>query len=214
MSRKSKRKLLFRLKILAICGAAVFTVKGIDDLFADAGDGADRKEDVDRIIEVCEITTTDMTAETQPEEKEEIQETDAPEESQGMIGGVDWDSEDAYLLAKIAMAEAEGEDVEGKALVILVMLNRVWSNEFPNSIADVIFQEGQFSPVDNGRFDRVEPNRECYEALELIRMNQWDESQGALYFESEGKSSWHRNNLSFLFRHGNHYFYTDKELEE
>ena len=214
VSRKSRRKLLFGIKVLAICGAAVFTVKGIDNLFADAGGSTGKKEDVDRRIEVCEIITTDIAAETQPEEKEEIQETDAPEESQGMIGSMDWDSEDAYLLAKIAMAEAEGEDVEGKALVILVVLNRVWSDRFPDSIPEVIFQERQFSPVDNGRFDGVEPNRECYEALELIQLNKWDESQGALYFESEGESSWHRDNLHFLFQHGNHYFYTDKELAE
>ena len=214
MSRKSRRKLLFGIKVLAVCGAAVFTVKGIDNLYADAGDSTGKKEDADRKIEVCEINTTDIVAETQPEEKEEIQETDVPEESSGMIGSMDWDSEDAYLLAKIAMAEAEGEDVEGKALVILVVLNRVWSGKFPDSIPEVIFQDGQFSPVSNGRFDRVEPDSECYEALELIQLNKWDESQGALYFESDGKSNWHRNNLHFLFQHGNHYFYTDKELAE
>ena len=214
MSRKSRRKLLFGIKVLAVCGAAVFTVKGIDNLYADAGDSTGKKEDADRKIEVCEINTTDIVAETQPEEKEEIQETDVPEESSGMIGSMDWDSEDAYLLAKIAMAEAEGEDVEGKALVILVVLNRVWSGKFPDSIPEVIFQDGQFSPVSNGRFDRVEPDRDCYEALELIQLNKWDESQGALYFESDGKSNWHRNNLHFLFQHGNHYFYTDKELAE
>lgn len=212
MSRKSKRKLLFGLKVLAICGAAVFTVKGINNLFADAGDSASKDEDAYRIKEVYEIITTDIAAETQPEE--EVQETNAPEESQRMIGNMELDSKDAYLLAKIAMAEAEGEDVEGKALVILVVLNRVRSDKFPGSIPEVIFQERQFSPVGNGRFDRVEPNRECYEALELIQLNQWDESQGALYFESEGKTSWHRDNLHFLFQHGNHYFYTDKELAE
>lgn len=214
MSRKSKRKLLFGLKVLAICGAAVFTVKGIDSLYAVAGNDTGKKEDADRIIKAYEITTTDIAAEIQPEEGEEIQETDAPEENQGMVWSMDWDSEDAYLLAKIAMAEAESEDAEGKALVILVVLNRVWSDKFPDSIPEVIFQEGQFSPVGNGRFDRVEPDRECYEALELIQLNKWDESQGALYFESEGKSNWHRDNLHFLFQHGNHYFYTDKELAE
>lgn len=214
VSRKSRRKLLFGIKVLAICGAAVFTVKGIDNLFASARGSTGKKEDADRIIEVCEIITSDIATEMQPEEKEEIKEMDALEESQGMIWSMDWDSEDAYLLAKIAMAEAESEDVEGKALVILVVLNRVWSDKFPDSIPEVIFQERQFSPVGNGRFDRVEPNRKCYEALELIQLNKWDESQGALYFESEGESSWHKDNLRFLFQHGNHYFYTDRESAE
>ena len=56
------------------------------------------------------------------------QETEKAERSK--IGSMDWDSDDAYRLAKIAMAEAESEDTEGKALVMLVVLNRVWSDEF------------------------------------------------------------------------------------
>ena len=40
---------------------------------------------------------------------------------------MDWDADESEMLARIAMAEAEGEDVEGKALVMLVVLNRVWS---------------------------------------------------------------------------------------
>lgn len=204
MSRKSKRKVLFGLKVLTICGAVAFTIKGIGNLYKDVG-GA---------TETDEIIIEDIGTEPQPEEKEGVQETDASEGSRGIARSMDWDSEDAYLLAKIAMAEAEGEDVQGKALVILVVLNRVRSDDFPDSIQDVIFQEGQFTPVINGRLDRVEPDKECYEALELVQMNQWDESQGALYFESEGKSSWHGNNLRFIFQHGNHYFYTDKEPAE
>jgi len=54
---------------------------------------------------------------------------------------MDWDSDDAYRLAKIAMAEAESEDTEGKALVMLVVLNRVWDDEFPDTIEEVIFQK-------------------------------------------------------------------------
>lgn len=117
----------------------------------------------------------------------------------------------AYLLKKIAMAEAEDEDTEGKALVMKVVLNRVTSREFPDSIKKVIYQERQFSPIANGRFDRVEPNEDCQKALDMIAENGWDESRGALYFESKSASTWHEDNLQFLFRHGNHYFYTDRE---
>lgn len=105
------------------------------------------------------------------------------------------------------MAEAEGEDTEGKALVMLVVLNRVWSDDFPDSIQDVIYEEGQFTPVSNGRFDRVEPDEDCHAAMQLITTGQWDESQGALYFESGGGDTWHSRNLEFLFQHGGHYFY-------
>lgn len=115
--------------------------------------------------------------------------------------------EDEYLLVKIAMAEAEGEDIDGKALVILTVLNRVNSNEFPNTIHDVIYQPSQFSPVGSGRFDAVEPSDECYQALDMV-IDGWDESQGALYFESCSEAdNWHSRNLEHLFTHGRHRFY-------
>lgn len=94
-----------------------------------------------------------------------------------------------------------------KALVMLVVLNRVWSDEFPDTIEEVIFQKNQFSPVANGRYDAVEPNEECYEALKLIQVDHWNESQDALYFESKSDSKWHSENLEFLFKYGKHYFY-------
>lgn len=111
------------------------------------------------------------------------------------------------MLMKLAMAEAEGESIEGKALVMLVVLNRVWSDDFPGTIEAVIFQPKQFSPVEEGgRYYTTEPNEECWEALELV-MNGWDESGGALYFESCEGGSWHSENLEYLFQEGNHKFY-------
>ena len=93
-----------------------------------------------------------------------------------------------YLLAKIAMAEAEGESTKGKALVMQVILNRVSSDEFPDTIGEVIFQHNgdcyQFTTVKNGRIYKNEPNDDCWEALELIESG-WDESKGALYFEAK-----------------------------
>lgn len=213
MSKKGRQKLLLGLKILAICGAAVFTVKGVSNFYADAKKEVESREETDRIQDVIESATPvlDVAATTEPRAIEQHQEVSGLEEYHGLIYSMDWDAEESYMLAKIAMAEAESEGVEGKALVMLVVLNRVWSDEFPDSIPEVIFEEGQFSPVGNGRYDRVEPDQECYEALELIQVEKWDESQGALYFESDGKSNWHRNNLQFLFQYGNHYFYRDKE---
>lgn len=119
--------------------------------------------------------------------------------------------EDSYLLTKIAMAEAESEDTEGKALVMLVVLNRVDADGFPDSIEEVIYQPRQFSPVASGRFDRVEPDEDCWQALAMIE-DGWDESMGATYFESQSESTWHEENLHFLFKHGAHYFYTDREV--
>lgn len=142
-----------------------------------------------------------IQTELKPEQEAEVVQTS------GIIASRDWGADDAYLLEKIAMAEAEGEDTEGKALVMLVVLNRVWSDEFPGTIHDVIYEDGQFTPIDNGRFDAVEPDEDCRKAMDLITKGQWDESDGALYFESAGGDNWHSRNLEFLFQHGNHYFY-------
>lgn len=125
---------------------------------------------------------------------------------------MDFDASDAYLLEKIAMAEAESEDTEGKALVMLVVLNRVWNTRFPDTIEAVIMQDGAFTPVSNGRYDKVEPDADCMKAMELITVEHWDESQGALYFEkASDESTWHSRNLQKLFTHGAHTFYTEKE---
>ena len=120
------------------------------------------------------------------------------------------DAEESYMLAKIAMAEAEGEDTEGKALVILVVLNRVWSDGFPDSIEEVITEPGQFSPVtEGGRYYTTEPDEYCWAALSMV-MHGWDESQGATYFtSSEEQNTWHSRNLTKLFEHGNHTFYKE-----
>lgn len=129
--------------------------------------------------------------------------------SQSLIGSMDFDAEESYMLCKIAMAEAEGEDTEGKALVMLVVLNRVWSDDFPDTIEGVITEGGQFTAYENGRYDRVEPNEDCYRALEMVQAEQWNESQNATYFEkSTEEATWHNTHLKELFTHGNHTFYT------
>ena len=145
-------------------------------------------------------------AETQAEEKAEPEKVqDKPEI---IIPEKIFGEKDAEILLKIAMAEAEGEPVEGKALVMLVVLNRVQADGFPGTIKKVVFQKGQFTPTsEGGRYWTTEPNEECYEALKMVEQG-WDESEGALYFEACGGESWHSRNLKYLFRVGNHRFYS------
>ncbi len=195
MRRKKRAKLLFGIKVLAICGAAVFMVKGIGEFYADVGNDAGKEEETGEI----QITQEHLIAEPETATILEIEKNVVTEkqsvrvigECQSNIPSMDWDADDRQMLLKIAMAEAEGESVEGKALVMLVVLNRVWNDDFPRTIKEVIFQTKQFSPVEEGgRYYTTEPNEECYEALELV-MGGWDESQGALYFESASRSGWH-----------------------
>lgn len=60
--------------------------------------------------------------------------------------------------------------------------------------------------MEGGRYYTTEPDEDCYEALEMV-MHGWDESYGALYFESCEGSSWHSEHLEFLYQVGNHKFY-------
>lgn len=71
------------------------------------------------------------------------------------------------MLAAIIQCEAEGESYKGKVAVGAVVLNRVKSKEFPNTIEGVIKEKGQFTPVASGKFARVlskGANAECYKA--------------------------------------------------
>ena len=80
-------------------------------------------------------------------------------------------AEDLELLACIIQCEAEGEPYEGKLAVGSVVLNRVASSSFPNTIMGVIYQEGQFSPVASGRMAArlaAGANSECYQAAREV----------------------------------------------
>lgn len=100
------------------------------------------------------------------------------------VVAADWTEEEEYILAKICMAEAEGETTKGKVLVVCTVLNRVQSDVFPNTIKDVVFQPGQFSSTENGRYSRVEPSDDCLRAVELAKFG-WDPSDGALFLRTE-----------------------------
>lgn len=161
------------------------------------------KEDTSKVSEYYSNKTTTpyvsnlVTFEPQTEEESSEVEVDYYPE---FIYSKDWSVEDSYLLAKIAMAEAEGCNTQTKTLIIMCVLNRVSSDEFPDTIYDVIFQTNQFSPIDNGRWDRVEPNEDCYEAVKVVMEAKYDYSGGATYFENcADEDNWHSRNLEFLY---------------
>jgi len=111
------------------------------------------------------------------------------------------------MLLKLTMAEAGGEDLEGKALVMRVVLNRVIDPEFPSTVEGVICQKDQFSPIWDGRYYDMVPDEQCYIALNMVQGG-WDESHGATYFRTNSDGpTWHSEALTTLFTHGNHTFY-------
>ena len=119
--------------------------------------------------------------------------------------------EDYNNLLKIVEAEAGINDVNGKMMVANVILNRVASQRFPNTISGVIFARGQFSPVRNGRFYQVKVKDSTIEAVERA-LNGEDNSRGALFFmnrraSNRGASSWFDSSLSYLFSYGGHEYF-------
>ena len=87
---------------------------------------------------------------------------------------------DLYLLAKCIHAEARGESYVGQVAVAAVILNRVKSADFPNTIAGVIYQPWAFTAVNDGQIN-LEPNQSAYNAARDA-MNGWDPTYGALYY--------------------------------
>lgn len=114
--------------------------------------------------------------------------------------------EDAQLLMQIGVAEAEGDRVEGQAMVMAVIINRVNDPRFPNTIKEVIFQEGQFSSTTDGRYDRAVINSDSHEALAEIEMGNYDWVD-ALYFENCNSPSWQAKECTYLYTVGHHRFY-------
>ena len=112
--------------------------------------------------------------------------------------------EEYEMLCKIVTTEANTEDMEGQMLIANVVMNRVKSDIFPDSVADVILSPGQFDPVENGVFYATEPTDEAREAV-IRALSGEDASQGALYFQKSAATVW--GDYQFLFRHGHHSFY-------
>ena len=107
---------------------------------------------------------------------------------------------EAELIAQLTMAEAEGEPKIGKRLVIDTIFNRVESDQFPNSVHDVIYQENAFEPMSNGRFERCEVQNEYIDLIyEECTCRTNDE---CIYFQAGGYSPYGHP----LFQKGNHFF--------
>ncbi|WP_410513718.1 cell wall hydrolase [Paenibacillus sp. BR2-3] len=92
--------------------------------------------------------------------------------------------EDMLLLQKVVMAEAEGEPYQGKVAVANVVLNRLRSANFPDTIKDVIYQKSQFSPVANGRLKRVKPNQDSINAVKAALSGEKEVTDDTYFFLS------------------------------
>lgn len=98
-----------------------------------------------------------------------------------------YSSSDVTLLARLVYAEARGEPYKGQVAVAAVVLNRVRSSEFPNTIAGVIYQKNAFSCVTDGQIN-LTPNAESKRAAQDA-LGGWDPSGGSLYYYNPNTAS-------------------------
>lgn len=98
---------------------------------------------------------------------------------------------DIELLARLVAAEASGEPYAGQVAVAAVVLNRVKSSKFPDSIPEVIYQPGAFESVSNGLIWARTPSRTSYNAARDA-LNGWDPTYGCIFFWNPYKrvSAW------------------------
>ncbi|HIS30181.1 MAG TPA: cell wall hydrolase [Candidatus Limivivens intestinipullorum] len=131
------------------------------------------------------VYETEPTYETEAPvyETEPTYETEAPDSgsSSGTSSGSDLD-----LLAALIYCEAGNQSREGMVAVGAVVMNRVASSSFPNSISEVIYQSGQFTPASSGTLSQALANgvpSSCYEAAQAA-MNGENPVGDALYFNA------------------------------
>ena len=111
-----------------------------------------------------------------------------------------------YLLARLVYGEARGEPYKGQVAVAAVVLNRVKSSKFPNTIAGVIYQSGAFDAVADGQIN-LTPDEQSLRAARDA-MNGWDPTNGCLYYYNPAKTTnqWMLSK-PVLLRIGNHSFF-------
>src|SRR5659263_148274 len=125
--------------------------------------------------------------------------------SSGASGGGKYSQSDYTLLARIISAEARGEPYTGQVAVGAVVLNRVQSPSFPNTIAGVIYQPGAFTALTDGQFNQ--PVAASANSAAQAAINGWDPTNGAIYYYNPvtATSSWIRSR-PIMLRIGKHVF--------
>lgn len=147
------------------------TQANINQTNSDLVNAKDKLSDIDSQIKKMEEYERQLEIQKAKEDAARMEEIRRQEaENNGEFNYVPGDS-DLYLLGAIIQCEADGEPYEGKLAVGSVVLNRVRSSYFPNTVTGVIYQSGQFSPVASGRYAlRLElgVNKTCLKAAQEV----------------------------------------------
>lgn len=125
--------------------------------------------------------------------------------SSGNSSSSSTNSSNLNLLARVVYSEARGEPYAGQVAIAAVVLNRVKSSSFPNTISGVVYQKGAFTAVSDGQIN-LTPNQTAYNAARDA-LNGWDPCYGAIYYfnpaTATNKWIWSRPHIITI---GNHRF--------
>ncbi|MCD8309460.1 MAG: spore cortex-lytic enzyme [Clostridia bacterium] len=125
------------------------------------------------------------------------------QEDEKRSSGSNYTSSDLYLLAKCIYGEARGESYTGQVAVGAVVMNRVASSLFPNTVSGVIYQKDAFTAVSDGQIN-LTPDQTALNAAQDA-LNGWDPTYGCLYYynPATATSSWifSRQTVTTIGRH-------------
>ena len=126
---------------------------------------------------------------------------------------VDMTGRDLECIVKTVYGEARGESMKGQLMVANVIMNRVLSNKYPNSICDVVKQKNQFSVWNNGNFSIT--HRNTYYDIEknIIGLfeDYYDLTNGAMWYHADYVNPKWRSDVKQVAHVGKHIFYKEKE---
>ncbi|WP_349407316.1 spore cortex-lytic enzyme [Pseudalkalibacillus sp. SCS-8] len=112
-------------------------------------------------------------------------------------------NEEIQMMAQMVHGEARGEPFKGKVAVASVILNRVDSSDFPNTVENVLFDSLAFTAVADGQYN-MKPNKDAYRAV-YHAIRGWDPSKGAtFYFNPDTATSdwiWSRDQIVKIGKH-------------
>jgi len=145
--------------------------------------------------------------------KRNVEKTDTPKVHKEAVSVLNTKSsiskEERLLLEQLVEAEAKGESLMGKIAVANVVLNRVKSDDFPNTITKVIMQEKQFSPVANGSINNTPSEDSVFAVRKIIDEEYNVFGPDVLYFCNKeiATNQWIIKNKKVAMTIGNHTFY-------
>lgn len=171
--RRARKRKRIRMMILFVTVAVVVLLLTAAAGRDDSGQQGEAHEEIKSIEAMSSRTQTadTLTGETVPEQEKEFEEWVKPH-IEGMIpvygrAGIDYISLDDFeLMGKTVFAEAKTEEFAGQVAVAEIILNRVESENFPDTVQEVIKQDGAFSSWGNGSVEDAPFDDECLEAVQ------------------------------------------------